>query len=50
MPNSSAISSPARGLPSSTMTVRTPLHSIQSRRAAKPARVSIGSALENVAS
>ena len=50
MPNSWAISSRAKRLASSTMTVRTPLPSIRSRRAAKPARVSIGSAPDTAAS
>ena len=36
MPSSWAISSRAKRLASSTMTVRTPLPSIRSRRAAKP--------------
>ena len=48
--NSWAISSRAKRLASSTMTVRTPLPSIRSSRAAKPARVSIGSAPETAAS
>ena len=42
MPNSWANSSRANRLASSTMTVRTPLLSMRSSRAAKPARVSMG--------